>query len=197
MGGDMVDIKGLTNEIKSSSKGRGGGLISGETKLSMTGATISDGVLTIPMGAQVDFKRAEIQDEMGIASTIDKAVVGTKKVFVIRADAPDSSTSTNMAGLSDSVFGTNGDPVNLKSQYSECSYDQLNFEPVPDTTWNGNTITGGVGEVALSSNVNGIDNSAIRQNMITAANQKYGSLSSKISNGEIDHVILCIPPEHQ
>merc|ERR1711983_106752 len=61
-------------------------------------------------------------------------------------------------------------------------------------TWNGMTITGGVGEVSLSSNVNGIENGVIRQNMITAANQKYGSLSSKISNGEIDHVVLCIPP---
>jgi len=120
-------------------------------------------------------------------------LASTKRVFVIRADASDSATSSDMAKISDEVFGTGNDPMNLKSQYAACSYGKLNFEP-SNGVFNGNTITGGVGEITLNSNVNGISHSEVRTNMLSAADAKYGSIQSKINSGEIHHVMLCIPP---
>jgi hypothetical protein len=46
---------------------------------------------------------------------------GTRSVLAIRVIANDGEYGFNEAFLSDSVFGTSGDPVNLVSQYKACS----------------------------------------------------------------------------
>ena len=115
-----------------------------------------------------------------------------KKVFVIRADAPDASTSSSIDEISDKVFGTYGDILNLKSQFVACSYDEPTFEPVSDT-FNGYNFVSGVGQVTIETSVQGVENSVIRDAMIAAANAKYGDLQSKVTNGEIDYVMLCLP----
>jgi hypothetical protein len=73
-------------------------------------------------------------------------VVGDKSVLVVRVIAQDFSTSSSVSDLSDNVFGTNGDPVNLKSQYEDCSYNKLRFNPTQDPR-----TTNGVYEVTISS----------------------------------------------
>ena len=115
-----------------------------------------------------------------------------KKVFVIRADAPDASTSSSIDEISDKVFGTYGDILNLKSQFVACSYDEPTFEPVSDT-FNGYNFVSGVGQVTIETSVQGVENSVIRDAMIAAANAKYGNLQSKVTNGDIDYVMLCLP----
>ena len=41
------------------------------------------------------------------------ATIGDKSVLVVRVKAPDATTTSTMAQISNSVFGTSGDPVNL------------------------------------------------------------------------------------
>ena len=67
-----------------------------------------------------------------------RLTTGTKTVLVVRVVANDSSTTASADQLSDSVFGTNGDLVNLKTQYAACSHNQLQFQPAT-----GNGITNG------------------------------------------------------
>ena len=185
--GQLVEIKGLTNEFKASSLSDD--LISGESIIHIPGANILNGVLAVPDNARISVER---KDPEVVAMSLN-AASETKKVLVLRADAPSGSTTSNIAQISNAVFGTSGDPINLKSQYAACSFGKLKFEPV-SATFNGNNIAAGVGEVSLSINVNGIDNGVVRQAMLEAADAKYGSLATKVSNGEIDYVMLCIPP---
>jgi hypothetical protein len=47
-------------------------------------------------------------------------MTGTKRVLVIHAVSADRATIASKSKLSEDIFGTNGDPVNLKSQYNQC-----------------------------------------------------------------------------
>lgn len=58
-------------------------------------------------------------------------VTGTKPVLAVRVTGADASTTASMAEISDSIFGTAGDPVNLKSQYAACSFNKLAITPAP------------------------------------------------------------------
>lgn len=185
--GELVQINGLTNAFKAS---YGNDLVSGESIIQIDGAPIKDGVLTVPDKAEISI--ISMKDPVFIGNMIG-ATSTTKKVLVIRADTPNESTTSDIDQLSDDMFGTGNDPINLKSQFKACSYDALQFEPVI-ANFNGHDIAAGVGEVSLSTSTNGQDRYDAMNAMINAANAKYGSLSTKISNGELDYVMLCVPP---
>ena len=93
---------------------------------------------------------------------------GTRSTLVVRVTAPDGQTTASAASLSDSVFGTNGDPVNLKTQYEDCSAGQLVFEPYNGVTSTGQQISGGVAEVDITQTVTGVDDGIVR-NAVTNA----------------------------
>jgi len=187
----MIDIIGLTREFKEANKGK---LLSGDTKLNIPGAAIKKGKLLVPNVFQVQIgkqhRKKKENNVIGVGIASSQVI---KKLLVIRANAPDASTKSSISQLSDNIFGTDGDPHNLKSQYAACSYDSLLFEPVSGNM-NGETITAGVGEVTLSIDVTGKDKNVVKQAMLDAAAEKYGNLSSKVNSGELDHVMLCIPP---
>ncbi|MEM1082141.1 MAG: hypothetical protein AAGH65_11215, partial [Pseudomonadota bacterium] len=96
-----------------------------------------------------------------------------------------SSTSVSPAALSDAVFGTFGDSVNLKSQYLACSYDQVDFVPAT-----GLDINDGVVMVDIDMNVNGASNGSIANEMLIAANALLGSPVHTLA----DHVMFAVPP---
>jgi hypothetical protein len=48
-------------------------------------------------------------------------VTGTRSVLAVKVIAADGAYSFDEATLSDEVFGSSGDPVNLVSQYKACS----------------------------------------------------------------------------
>eukprot|EP00957_Ditylum_brightwellii_P182642 13911786-Ditylum_brightwellii.AAC.1 len=51
---------------------------------------------------------------------------GTKNYLVVRiTDGDDKVRPENAATMSDDVFGTATDPINLKSQMEACSYNKL------------------------------------------------------------------------
>jgi hypothetical protein len=111
----------------------------------------------------------------------------TKRVLVIRAVAADSSTTASESTLSDDIFGTLGDAVNLKSQYSSCSNGKLLFEPL---TTNSLVGTDGVYTVSLPTTfVSGASDGTIREAMVNKATADLGTLTSIA-----DYVMLCLPP---
>lgn len=98
----------------------------------------------------------------------------------------DAETTNDEAFISDSVFGTSGDPVNLRSQYQACSYNQLTFSPVADNTnFNGRQSDKGV--ITVTNNtflVTGVSDSLVRNEM--------QSLVGAQIDGE--YHMFCIPP---
>ena len=160
-----------------------------ESILHAPGAHIKDGVLKVPGDAQITLKPKKPVSTDNISLNASSV---TKKVLVLRADTPSESTSSTRAQISNAVFGTNGDPVNLKSQYAECSYNKLTFNPV--SSLNGINIANGVGEVTLSSTVTTMDRYGAMNAMLGAANAKYGNLETLVDNGSLDYVMLCVPP---
>jgi hypothetical protein len=120
-------------------------------------------------------------------STVESANTTEKSVLVVRVVAPDAETSQSMTQLSDSVFGTSGDPVNLATQIDACSYGQLKFiaaQPQSDEP-----IFDGVIEVTIDQSVSGLDNSTVRNAVTTALNEKLGYPASS----RFDHVMYALP----
>jgi hypothetical protein len=112
---------------------------------------------------------------------------GTKRVLVLRAVASDRSTTASEAELSDDIFGTSGDVINLKTQYRSCSDNQLIFEPL---TTNGLVGSDGVYTVNIPTTVvTGAADGDIVTAMVNKATADLGTLTSLV-----DYVMVCVPP---
>jgi hypothetical protein len=100
-------------------------LISGESTLFAKGIQLNRGQAKarFPRGVSPAFGRHP-RRHRNLA-----VVTGIKPVLAVRVVGADASTTSSMADISDSIFGTNSDPVNLKSQYAACSFGQLNITP--------------------------------------------------------------------
>jgi len=108
---------------------------------------------------------------------------GNFRVLVLRAIGKDASSPASDL-LSDSIFGTHGDPVNLNSQYKACSYGLLSFQPVP------NKGTDGVYDVDIKRlKISGSHEYVIRDAVVGKAISDLGKL-----NSFADYVIVCLPP---
>jgi len=136
---------------------------------------------SIPMGAELESIDVEEPSRRRRLAT-----VGAKSILIIRADAPDSSTTANPSTLREEVAGVGGnDPVNLSSQYSACSYGQLTFSL---NTQYGNQ---GVHEVTITTSVTGVDDGIIKNAM-----RDQSEIDLEVSDLKLtaDYVLLCIPP---
>ena len=120
-----------------------------------------------------------------------KMQTGTKTVLVIRANASDISTTASESELSDDIFGTSGDVVNLKSQYALCSDGKLHFEPLTTDSVVG---TDGVYTVNLPTTlITGTDIYEIVKAMTNQAASDLGASLDTIA----DFVMLCLPEENE
>jgi hypothetical protein len=129
----------------------------------------------VPENANPSFENNGNGNRRKLATT-----TGTKSVLVVRVEAPDSPASITAAAFSDSIFGTTGDPVNLKSQMKACSYDALTMNPAPD----GNGVTDGVITLSLSTSVVG-------RSPITVMNAVTEGLSdNNIDSTMYDHIMV-------
>ncbi|MFQ3231662.1 InlB B-repeat-containing protein [Reinekea sp.] len=125
-------------------------------------------------------------DLESISARMSSANSGTKvsSVLIVHITANDFSTSASPSRLSDSVFGTHGDPVNLASQYAACSYNAQTFVPAA-----GASIVDGVIQVTIDQTVNGVENGIVVNKAIAAVNQKLGVEASKL----YDYVMFAVP----
>ena len=126
-----------------------------------------------------------------------KLQTGTRSVLAVRVIAADGEYGFSEAELSDKVFGTDGDQVNLKSQTAACSFDQLNFIPTPDRELINNpndrttNIANGVMSIEIATPVSLQGWNNVMENAIT---DKINKVFSITSPGSIaDHVMYCLP----
>jgi len=142
------------------------------------------------LGGQSDANQDNIFDsrEKGHRRRLEE---GTRTVLVVRVIASDNTTTASQAALSDSVFGTNGDAVNLKSQYSACSYGKLNFVAAPNRNGSPYNIANGATTVTTLSTSTGEGDVEMR-NDITAALKSQFSVNA--ATDLADYVMYCLPP---
>ena len=114
---------------------------------------------------------------------------GDKEMLAIRVVANDATTTASLADISDNWYGTSGDTVNLKSQYSACSYGALECNPASKTTTNGPVVNNGVYQVTIGNSVTGVDRAVVEEAVVAAGNSDLGNMQS-----QFDHVMLCLPP---
>lgn len=163
--------------------------LGGESTLTVSDSTIDEAKneLMVPKGAQI---RVDHVPEIEVAprNTRRLAIAGNREVLVIR------ETRTSPAGsvLSDQIFGTFGDRVNLASQYAACSYNQLTFSP-----WAGNgrpsaIVTDGVLTVSITDTIQGSSDATVRDAMLSKATRDLGGTPL---NQLVDFVMLCIPAD--
>lgn len=176
----FVPVNGIeTSELEN--------IVSGDTTLMATDATIMDGEMWLPAGASIELGSNGENDRRRRLQTLRQE--GIKKVLVVRADAKGSSTTASAATLSDKIFGTRGDTNTLKSQYMDCSHGKLELQPYVGMTEGGTFVRDGVLDVSLDLNVPGSVRYTVEDAMEEAATKLVGSLSK-----QFDHVMLCVPP---
>jgi hypothetical protein len=56
---------------------------------------------------------------------------GDRYFLAVRVTALDKAVAATAASVSDNIFGTNGDPVNMVSQFDACSYGKFKIIPGP------------------------------------------------------------------
>jgi len=133
------------------------------------------------------------------AGNLRRLKTSTRKVLAVRVVAADGAYNYTEAKLSDKVFGTDGDPVNLKSQTAACSYDQLQFVATPDRNITNDHdpedqttgIVNGVMTVEIANLVNekSID-AELERAITTKINEVFGVNSPK---DIAEHVMYCLP----
>jgi hypothetical protein len=168
-------------------------VISGVTTLHAPGATIMNGRLYIRPRSNVVFgELLENQNNKGgrKLKTADLASGGVSRtVIAVRIIASDAATASSVTEISDNIFGTDGDIVNLKTRYAACSYGEITIEPFIGISTSGVEISNGVVEV-------NIPNIATDINRMTIHNAALSALTALV--GEIrfqfDHIMLCLPP---
>jgi hypothetical protein len=116
-------------------------------------------------------------------------------VLAVRVIAGDNTKYGNTeAQLSDFVFGNGNDPVNLQSQYKACSYNQLNFNKVPNknmVTPSGQNTNIANGVVTIEVATLPSEGDGPMRNAITAKiNEVFGQSASSLAT----HVMYCLPP---
>ncbi len=112
----------------------------------------------------------------------------TRSVLIVKVIANDTQSTLSIAQLSDSVFGNQGDRVNLKSQYLACSNGKLEFIPAT-----GENITDGVIEVVIDEAVAGKSHEHIKNATLSALTQQLGAAPES----QYQHIMIAIPPGTQ
>lgn len=175
----------LTNVNPSWTNGNRKSLESGKSQIKIgKGASISGDKIDLHGNAPEEVKSLFGRELEGSGHRTLASTKGTRTVLAVRVIAADGEYGFTEASLSDNVFGTSGDSVNLASQYKACSFNQLNFVPSYDSR-----ITDGVVTITVPTAV--AEGDGVMRNAITAAiNAEFGvSSPSALAN----HVMYCLP----
>ena len=100
--------------------------------------------------------------------------LGTKPILVVKVtDSANKAHPRTTAEISDDVFGTDSDPVNLKTQLAACSFNQLIVQPGLDPP-DSHEVAPGVIEVTIGVTLSGNSRGTIRNAVTTAVQSKLG-----------------------
>lgn len=178
VGGRMLELRNLTDAVPSVDA-----LQSGADRLTIVGAHMKGNTITVTKDSIVTVKQSAVQTRKR------RTVSGSRDVIVVRVVAADASTTASEAVLSDKVFGTAGDVVNLRSQYLACSDGQASFDPFNGPTSTGAMVSNGVTTVTIPSNVIGADGLTIMNEVLAVGKLALGDWSL-----QFDHVLVVLPP---
>ena len=115
-----------------------GEIASGATRLSLgVGAFEDKNGLFLPPGLNIaaNLMQGPHQDRRRLKAPL----TGDKPILVVKvSDSGGLARTESPAQIGDDVFGTLGDPVNLKSQLYDCSHSQMNVVPgtIPNASVN-------------------------------------------------------------
>eukprot|EP00985_Skeletonema_marinoi_P008997 scaffold4107_cov224-Skeletonema_marinoi.AAC.9 len=100
------------------------------------------------------------------------ATTGPKTVVAVRVVAANNAAynKANEAGLSDDVFGTNGDAFNLKTGYEQCSHGQLTINPGGSDYG----INNGVATITVDTAASSGNDEAMRNAVTAQINAQFG-----------------------
>jgi hypothetical protein len=175
---------------------------SGRAKLRFTGAYGRNGKLVIPPHAVGDLQlvpaaaaaagtAATAGSSEGTDAADGEIAAGeiapantVATTLALRVQAPDSVPTVSADEIRRSVFGGDGDEVNLASQYDACSHGQHQFVAATGTN-----IVGGVMEVSVS-----IDAATSTWSDMMNAAQQVADQQLGGSVSQFDHVMFCLPP---
>ena len=147
-----------------------GSIVSNESTLSRTsGISFVDSTITIPsLGIhRSSFGNAKIKER--------KRPVGKKPILVVRViDSNGLVHPHNATTMGDNIFGTLGDPVNLKSQLSACSFGKLEVTTDYSTNIDEHLAAPGVIEVNIPISIQSNDRYAVHNAVTTAVQSKLG-----------------------
>ena len=161
------------------SKFYSGEIVSGVSTLMQEGAYFENGSLFVE-----DIENVQIVKGKG-PETRRQLTTTSVNMLAVRVEARDASTTSSEDEIRDAWFGTDGDPVNLKSQYGACSYGKFQANQA-DTA----DVSNGVITVSISDNVQGVSDGVIRNSVSSALTASLGNLPS----AEYDYVMQCLPP---
>jgi hypothetical protein len=102
---------------------------------------------------------------------------GDKYFLAVRVAAIDKVVTASAASISDDVFGTGGDPVNMVSQFAACSYGQFTIipGPAPGTVDISESLSApGVIDVTISVGLVGSTRYQVSNAITTAVQDKLG-----------------------
>jgi len=162
---------------------------SGETEFDIPPSANIDkniGKLIVPDKSGIVLRKKE---SSGKASSNKNSL--TRSVLVVRVVATNDAMSETVEFLSDSVFGTDDDPVNLKSQTNLCSHGALNYR-YADARSSVDTrpgIENGATTVTVNLDTSAGDG-AMRQAVTDELYNQFGIASTSLA----DNVMLCMPP---
>ena len=101
-----------------------GNIISGQTTLIQEGAHFNDQDATLTVIPElVDSFEYGVHDKL-LESRRPLSSTDTKNMLVLRVVAPDGTTPFSESEISNAWYGGGGDQLNLKSQYTACSFNK-------------------------------------------------------------------------
>eukprot|EP00980_Cylindrotheca_fusiformis_P025019 scaffold12924_cov107-Cylindrotheca_fusiformis.AAC.1 len=161
-----------------------GELFSGETLLDIPLTTKVDrATQTLQMTEPPKLMFSDFGTRRNLAQT-----EGRRTVLAVRIMASNSAMSVDEGTLANSIFGGNGDKVNLRSQYLACSHNKLEF--VPQSNRNGLTTNIRNGVVTIRVN---LPKEAGHSRMVNAVSDEIYRQFRVTVGGIADHVMYCLP----
>eukprot|EP00980_Cylindrotheca_fusiformis_P016027 scaffold4715_cov115-Cylindrotheca_fusiformis.AAC.11 len=178
-----VDVAWIRKESSS------GALVSGVTMLGIPPQTLIDKrtqtlILDGPPTLLNDIDNSESHNRRHLAVT-----TGTKRVLVVRVIATDSTTTATESELASDIFGDDGDILNMKSQYYDCSFGKLQMEKTDDRVGATTNIQNGV--VTISP---GVATDGGELAMVNAISSMLAIEFSTPASNLADHIMYCLPP---
>lgn len=163
-----------------------GPFVSGETKINIG----SDAKIDMDSLELVTAESIQISDfSQNTRLITPRSSTGNKSVLIVKIVAVGGQNSFSESELRDSILGTSGDPVNMKSQYNACSHGKLNLQAKGSVSGSSTSISNGVVTISVGTSLSQGEN-----NLVSAVSSEIYNQFDDYYYNIADHVLYCMPP---